>query len=75
MGMGHVGQGYMKKGKTISQTISHITHDLIVVYYSGGYSEVVGRMAEDSMNNAVIEVKALPDYATKGEVCVASSIY
>ena len=45
------------------------------MYYSGGYSEVVGRMAEDSMNNAVIEVKALPDYATKGEVCVASGIY
>lgn len=45
------------------------------MYYSGGYGEVVGRMAEDSMNNAVIEVKARPDYDTKGEVCIANKFY
>lgn len=41
---------------------------IMVVYCDGGYSEIVEKMTEDSMNDAVKEVKALPDYATKGEV-------
>ena len=39
-----------------------------VVYNDGGYVDLVGRMAEESMNEAVIEVKSLPDYTSAGEV-------
>jgi hypothetical protein len=38
------------------------------VYYGSGYSDIVGRMVEDKMNEAVSEVKALPNYAENGEV-------
>ncbi len=38
------------------------------MYYASGYSDIVGRMAEESMNAAVDEVKALPAYAENGEV-------
>ncbi len=38
------------------------------MYYGSGYSDIVGRMAEESMNAAVDEVKALPAYAENGEV-------
>ena len=38
------------------------------MYYGSGYINVVGRMAEESMNGAVDEVKALPGYAENGEV-------
>ena len=31
---------------------------LYAVYYGSGYSDIVGRMAEESMNAAVDEVKA-----------------
>ena len=41
--------------------------DATLVYYGSGYNEVVGRMVKDCMNKAVDEVKALPDYSTKGE--------
>lgn len=39
-----------------------------IVYYQCGYSDVIGTLAEASMNAAVGQVKALPDYPTKGEV-------
>ena len=32
--------------------------------------KIVGRLAEDSMNDAVGEVKALPDYSENGEVTI-----
>ena len=32
--------------------------------------EIVGKLAEDSMNDAVEEVKALPDYSVYGEVTI-----
>ena len=38
------------------------------MYYSSGYCDIVGRLAEGSMNGAVDEVKALPGYAVNGEV-------
>lgn len=38
------------------------------VYSKSGYGELVGDLAEDAMNHAVSEVKALPDYGEKGEV-------
>ena len=33
----------------------------IPVYFGDGYIDLVGRLAEDSMNDAVVEVKASPD--------------
>lgn len=38
------------------------------VYNRHGYIDKVSRLAEQSMQKAVEEVQALPDYATKGEV-------
>ena len=43
-------------------------HNAILVYYQSGYSEVIGTLVEVSMNEAVEQVKALPDYPSKGEV-------
>ena len=40
------------------------------LYYGSGYMEIVGKLAEDSMNDAVEEVKALPDYSVYGEVTI-----
>ena len=40
------------------------------LYYGSGYMKIVGRLAEDSMNDAVGEVKALPDYSVNGEVTI-----
>ena len=38
------------------------------VYHSSGYCDIIGMAAEKSMNSAVNEVKALPNYADNGEV-------
>ena len=38
------------------------------MYYSNGYVALVHDLAEENMNDAVSEVKALPDYSVKGEV-------
>ena len=38
------------------------------MYYSNGYVALVHDLAEENMNVAVSEVKALPDYSVKGEV-------
>ena len=38
------------------------------VYDRRGYREVVERVAEESMQKAVEEVKAQPDYSSTGEV-------
>jgi len=40
----------------------------ISVYKDCGYMDIVDTAAEKSMQEAVEEVKLLPDYATKGEV-------
>ena len=39
------------------------------VYHRNGYIDIVSEEAEMSMQAAVDEAKALPDYDTKGEVC------
>ena len=39
-----------------------------LVYNRHGYIEVVGQLAQDSMQAAVDEVQSLPEYPTKGEV-------
>ena len=39
-----------------------------LVYYSNGYVALVHDLAEENMNDAVSEVKALPDNSVKGEV-------
>ena len=41
---------------------------MISVYYEGGYVDIIGDKAEEAMNLAVDEVKALPEYIVKGEV-------
>ena len=43
---------------------------LPLVYQKLGYIEIVGRAAEMCMCASVEEVQALPEYSTKGEVCV-----
>ena len=41
----------------------------IPVYFGDGYIDLVGRLAEDNMNDAVEEVKASPDtVGASGEV-------
>ena len=42
-----------------------------IVYNKGGYIEIVENLAQRSMKHAVDEVRHLPEYATKGEVCIA----
>ena len=39
---------------------------LPVVYNEGGYVDLVGRMAEECLQRAVMEVKGLPQYAADG---------
>ena len=41
---------------------------LFTVYTGGGYIEVWDKLAEDTMNHAVEEVKASLEYCTRGEV-------
>lgn len=50
-GIGNVGHKYIKQG----------------VYNRRGYIEVVGQLAQDSMQAAVDEIQGLPEYPTKGE--------
>ena len=42
-----------------------VTFYLVLVYYDGGYSDVIGRKVEVNMNDAVREVQALPSYKLK----------
>ena len=39
------------------------------MYYGNGYNDVVGKMTEGCMDDAVTEVKTRPGYAENGEVC------
>ena len=41
---------------------------ILSVYNCHGYVDIVGRLAEQSMQGAVEEVQTLPDYPTSGEV-------
>ena len=45
------------------------------VYDRRGYREVVERVAEESMQKAVEEVKAQPDYSSTGEVMVLVHVH
>ena len=38
------------------------------MYRTGGYIEMVGKFAKESMVKAAEEVKGLPHYASEGEV-------
>lgn len=40
-----------------------------LVYKHQGYTSLVGRLTEQSMQKAIDEIKERPDYSTKGEVC------
>ena len=37
-----------------------------VVYNEGGYVDLIGRIAEECLQKAVLEVKGLPQYAADG---------
>ena len=45
------------------------------MYYNSGYSDVIGRLVEVCMNEAVDQVKALPCYDTNGEVSIQEVRY
>ena len=57
-GIGHV----LKSGS------QYLPLALTIVYQGRGYMDLVSRAAEQSMQSAVEEVQARPDYAEKGEV-------
>ena len=42
--------------------------EFVVFYSSGGYVDLVQKLAEDNMDRAVSEVKALSEYNVMGEV-------
>lgn len=46
-----------------------------IVYHTLKYMNVVNGIAEASMQDAIERVKALPDYATKGEVHVTERLH
>ena len=70
-GLGTVGHAYIRRG-TYKSTRTHV-HDCIlilnVVYNNCGYIDVVQRMVDMSMTNAVEDVKEIPGYLDNGEVC------
>ena len=51
-----------------STNIKSVCKFEFVVYYDRGYVNLVHKFAEDTMNRAVSEVKALSGYNVKGEV-------
>ena len=61
--IGTAGQRYIRKGKNI---IINQLCILPVVYNEGGYVDLVGRMVEECLQRAVMEVKGLPQYAADG---------
>ena len=69
-GLGTVGQSYIRRG--IGHVLKSGSQDLplalTIVYQGRGYMDLVSRAAEQSMQSAVEEVQARPDYAEKGEV-------
>lgn len=78
MGMGHVGHGYMKKGRLLCTICFCVQCLVVIVYYGGGYCDIIGTMAEVCMNKAVMEVQALQNYTTDGEVtwkCTSNTLH
>ena len=51
-----------------SANIKSVCKFEFIVYYDRGYVDLVHKFAEDTMNRAVSEVKALSGYNVKGEV-------
>ena len=47
---------------------------LFSVYNKNGYVELVANLADEVINCAVAEVKALPEYPEKGEVRCSTTI-
>ena len=70
-GIGSVKHGYISRGDFATIDIyTVLLIPKISVYNQYGYIEIVRESAERSMRAAVDEVKALPQYATSGEVWV-----
>ena len=53
-----------------SANIKSVCKFEFVVYYDRGYVDLVHKFAEDTMNHAVSEVKALSGYNVSGEVSI-----
>ncbi len=67
-GLGTVGHAYIRRGIYCTKTCTSLTFSF-TVYNKNSYLEIiVATAAENSMQSAVEEVKALPNYSTKGEV-------
>ena len=68
-GIGMVGSWYIQAGKKIYLNFWYILlKKFPLVYRRGGYIEMVGKCAKESMVKAAEEVKGLPHYASEGEV-------
>ena len=69
-GIGKIGHGYINQGIDVIATNMFFNTCTLFssVYNRREYIQIVGRLAEHSMQSAVEEVQSLPDYATKGEV-------
>ena len=66
---------YMKYGMqhecfflSTTNMMSLFKFEFVVYYSSGGYVALVHKLAEDNMDRAVSEVKALSEYKVKGEL-------
>ena len=66
-GMGSVGHGYIRQGNCHAYTLVYFKNSITFQYT---YIGIVDRLAEQFMKKAVEEVETLPDYVTKGEVCI-----
>ena len=68
-GLAWLAAGTFRQVKFLFKFLVHILFKKIpLVYRRGGYIEMVGKCAKESMVKAAEEVKGLPHYASEGEV-------
>ena len=67
-GLGVLGTSYILRGMCMCMYIIVTMYSRNTVYRTCGYLRVVDDVAKKSMQEAVDEVRALPEYAAKGEV-------
>ena len=52
---------------------NNLVNVIILVYQKQGYMDIVSEAAEQSMKAAILEVKSLQEYSSKGEVYISSN--
>ena len=70
-GIGSIGHAYIRQGMAHASNMLFLANKsglIFSVYNRHGYIGIVGDLAERSMQGAVEQVKALPDYPKDGEV-------